>query len=117
MPADKARKLAKILGVTDPATLSSGYAAVAEHEPGNVAVLPKQDGAQGPLRPDLVIARLENDVDALRYAVAALVSTMTIHRPAEAADAARVLRRSVPARFRESGLIPELAATLERALK
>lgn len=115
VPADKAGKLAKLLGVKDPTEISPGYASTLAIHEDSVAYLPQL--ADKPLRADLVIARLENDIDALRYAVAALVSTMTIHRPAEAADAARALRRMVPARFRESGLVHELASILERAGK
>lgn len=111
---DKAGKLAKLLGV-DPSSISPGFASVLAIQDDSVARLPQLNDK--PLRSDLVIARLENDIDALRYAVAALVSTMTIHRPAEAADAARALRRMVPARFRESGLVHELATILERAGK
>lgn len=115
VPADKARPLAKLLGVKDPGLLSAAFnLTMAVHDEG-VAYLPAlKDRA---MRPDLVIARLENDIDALRYTVAALVATMTVHRPAEAADAARALRRMVPARFRESGLVHELASILERAEK
>lgn len=74
-------------------------------------------GQQPELRPELVIARLQNDVDSLRYAVAALVATMTVHRPAEAADAAKALRKQLPAKFRDQGFAHELASILERAGK
>lgn len=114
VPADKARKLAKVLGVEDPRLLSAAYASVAEHEPG--AVVPLRVGEPAaPLRQDLVNARLQNDVDALRYVASALVATMVIHRPAEASEVAKAVRRTVPAKFRDQGFVHELLEVLDRA--
>lgn len=116
VPADKARRLGELLGIA-PERISASFASVAEHEPGNVVPLRKGAESEQPLRPDLVIARLQNDVDALRYALAALVSVMTVHRPAEAEAAAKAIRRAVPAKFRDQGFVHELVAVLDRAPK
>lgn len=74
-------------------------------------------GQQPELRPELVIARLQNDIDALRYAVSAVISVMAVYRPIEAADAAKAIRKSVPAKFRDQGFAHELASVLEMAGK
>lgn len=116
VPAGKARKVAEFLGIKDPSKISAGYGVVAENEGSNVLPLRRPEGEHA-LRPDLVIARLQNDVDALRYALAALVAVMTVHRPAEAADAVKAIRRSVPAKFRDQGFVHELTAVLDRASK
>lgn len=70
-----------------------------------------------PLRYELVISRLENDIDALRYAVAALVTSMVVNRPAEALDAAETIRQAVPSKFRDQGFLHELLLVLEKASK
>jgi len=77
-------------------------------------------GEQGPTAMDerdreLVIARLENDVHALNLALGTLVAVMVQHRPREAEDAAGLIRRQVPSRFRDKGLIHELLTALERS--
>lgn len=115
VPAGKARKLAEVLGVKDPKRISAAFAEVAENERSNV--VPLRQVSDQPLRPELVIARLQNDVDALRYGMAALVATMTFHRPSEAEAAAKAIRRNVPAKFRDQGFLAELLAVLDRAPK
>lgn len=74
-------------------------------------------GKEAELRPELVIARLQNDVDSLRYVLAAMVATMTVHRPTEASDVAKALRNRIPSKFRDQGFAHELASVLERAAR
>lgn len=64
-------------------------------------------------RQSIKIAHLENDIHALNIALGALVATMVVHRPAEAAEAAAAFRKAVPREFADKGLIPELIAVLE----
>lgn len=58
---------------------------------------------------------VDTELQSLRYAVASLASVMIIHRPIEAMDAARAIRRKVPARFQRQGFLHELLAVLEIA--
>jgi len=111
VPPDKAPKLAQMLDVS-PEAISEKYARVAQNDFGNVVPLRRGD-EQDVRRTDLAINRVENDVDALRYALAGLVSVMVIHRPAEAADAATAIRRSVPKKFLERGFVYELLQVLD----
>jgi len=113
VPVDKAVRLAKYVGAT-PEQISAKYAEYSDSpDMGNVVPLRATKEKEG-LRPDLVIARLENDVDALRYAMSALVSAMVIHRPAEAADVAKVVRKHVPAKFVSHGFVAELLRALDK---
>lgn len=112
VPPDKAPKLGKLLDIA-PERISAKYAQVAEADVGNVAPLHKSwPSGEDERRPDLVIARLENDVDSLRYALAAMVSVMAIHRPAEGADVAKAIRKHVPAKFVKQGYLAELLKAL-----
>lgn len=108
VPADKAVQLGRLLGV-DPRAISASYADVVTQD-GALALAPP---AEESLRPDLVIRRLENDIDSLRIALASLVSAMRVHRPAEARDVAKVLRKQAPAKFVRQGYIRELLEALE----
>lgn len=116
VPANKAVRLGEIVSA-DPRRISTAYADVHQHEPGNVVPISAPSSGDEARRPDLVIARLENDVTALNYALAALIATMTAHRPAEARDAASTIRKAVPAKFRDKGLLHELLQTMDRAGK
>jgi len=116
VPADKAPKLARLLGVADPGSISAKYAQVSEADSGNVVPIRKEgSSSDDDRRDDLKIARLENDVDSLRYALAALVSVMAVHRPAEGADVAKALRKHVPAKFVKQGYVAELLKALDRS--
>lgn len=113
VPPDKALRLANYVGA-EPGQISAKYAQYAQSEDmGNVVPM-RATKDQGDLRPDLVIARLENDVDALRYAMAAMVAAMTVHRPAEGAAVAKALRGHVPAKFVNHGFVAELLRALEK---
>lgn len=79
---------------------------------GKVSTLPEAE-----LRPELVAARQDNDVDALRFAVSALVSTMISHRPAEALAFAEALKSATPAKWHRQGYTAILLAELDRAPK
>lgn len=109
---EHAGKLAKMIGV-DPSKICAQYAQLEADEHSNVMPL-RQTREAEQRRPDLVIARLENDVDSLRYALAAVVSVMAVHRPAEGADVAKALRKHVPSKYWKQGYIAELLKALDR---
>ena len=111
VPAEKAKRLGDYLEV-DPAKISAKFA---QHwdTSGNVVPL-RQASSEEKLRPDLVIARLENDIDSLRYGMAAMIAAMTVHRPAEAADVAKTIRKSVPQKFVRQGYLHELLQVLDK---
>lgn len=111
VPAEKAQRLGDFLDV-EPAKISAKFA---QHwdTPGNVVPLRKEAGV-APMRQDLVIARLENDIDSLRFAMAAMVAAMTVHRPAEAAAVAKTIRKSVPQKFVRQGYLHELLQALDK---
>ena len=110
--ADRAPKLAAILGL-DPKQISADYRDV-ESAQGNVIPMRKAEQPMDTRETSLAIARLENDMHALNLAIAALVTVMVSHRPAEAADVMAMIRRRVPAKFRDKGLLGELLAALEK---
>jgi len=115
VPPDKAPRLGKLLDI-DPVKISAKYAQISEADTGNVVPLHKhRPSGDDERRPDLVIARLENDVDSLRYALAALVTVMAVHRPAEGADVAKAIRKHVPAKFVKQGYLAELLKALGAA--
>lgn len=115
VPWEKAERLAALLGV-QPKQISAKYAqlAAARVAAGNVVQLPVKDGEPSGMRQDLVISRLQNDVDSLRYALSALVAVMASHRPAEGADVARTIRKHVPAKFVNQGFVLELLKALDK---
>lgn len=115
VPADKATRLAKLLGL-DPRQISAAFRGVSDSSEGNVVPL-RRDQPLDPRSQELVIARLENDVHALNIAVGTLAAVMVSHRPAEALDAVAALRRRVPAKFQDRGFVHELIALLDKAAK
>jgi hypothetical protein len=105
-----------MLGLQDPGLISKAWrdahrAGVGQAVP---VPLPEEEDAR---RPELVVARLENDVHALSLALATIVSVMVVHRPAEAADAAEAMRKAIPRKWRDKGLIAELLTSLDLAPK
>jgi transcriptional regulator with XRE-family HTH domain len=116
VPAANARKLGDLLQI-NPDKISADYAEIAQQDgSGNVFSIRKGDsGAE--VRPDLAQRRLENDIDAMRFALAAMTTVMVGHRPAEATAFAKRLRGSVPARFLERGFLYELLSALDGAPK
>lgn len=114
VPASKAVKLASLVGA-NPAEISAAYREVLQQSQGNVAPLPVATGARDERELGLVLARLENDVHALNLALGALTAVMVRHRPAEAAEAAQAIRRRVPAKYRDRGLLHELLSMLDKA--
>lgn len=114
VPATKAGKLAALLSV-EPDRICAAYAEISKTR-GNVVPIREDDGSDQ-RRPDLAIRRLENDVDALRYAIAGIVSVSVIHRPAEALSAAAAIRKSVPKKYLERGFVYELLLTLDAAAR
>lgn len=113
VPAGKAVKLASLVGA-NPAEISAAYREVQQSAGGNVIPQPARTGARDERDSGLVIARLENDVHALSLALGALTAVMIRHRPAEAADVAQAMRRKIPAKFRDRGLIHELLVMLDK---
>lgn len=95
-----------------PEQISEAYAEFQASASNVVPITKGRDGDQR--RHDLVIARLENDVDSLRYALGAMVAVMTSHRPAEGVDVAKALRKHVPPKFVQQGYIAELLKVLEK---
>lgn len=108
-------KAAKALGVSD-LWLAEGKGPMRLDVPQDTTsnVVPIRNELNFPA-PDLQIARLENDIHALNLAIGSLVSVMVNHRPAEAGDVAGALRRQVPEKFRDQGLLSELLAVLDKA--
>ncbi len=106
VPVAHAEQLATLLDVK-PESVCAAYAKLVAN---GSAISVRAD-----VRPDLEISRLQNDVHALNIALGALVVTMVKHRPAEARDVAQDLRRTVPKKFQDSGLLRVLLSTLDRA--
>lgn len=109
VPARRALKLASILGIDDPGEISLDYRALAARMAANPSAVSE-------IRPDLEISRLQNDIDALRGALAVMAAVMVAHRPAEGAAYARALRKHVPAKFVRQGFVHELIETLEQGV-
>lgn len=114
VPANKAVKLASLVGA-NPAEISAAYREVQQSVGGNVVPVPAQTGARDERDMGLVIARLENDVHALSLALGALAAVMVRHRPAEAADVAQAMRKRIPVKYRDGGLIRELLVMLDKS--
>lgn len=114
VPPDKAVKLGGYVGVA-PEAISAKYAATLSAQAEGNVVPHISESIDDPRRQDLIIRRLENDVDSLRFALGAAVSVMAIHRPTEASAFAKTLRKSVPAKFVQQGYIAELLRALEKA--
>lgn len=115
VPATKAKRLGELLNVA-PDRICAKFAEISEQHSSNVVPLRRDDGTDQ-RRPDLALRRVENDVDALRYALAGVVAVTVIHRPAEAVAVAAAIRRSVPKKFQERGFVQELLITLDAAAK
>lgn len=111
---EKAARAAQVLGIDDPASISPGYAESLSHAIGALALKPARDGADA-APTDLAIARLQNDVHALSLALGAFTAVMVAHRPAEAQAVSAAVRRKIPAKWKDQGLIRELLAVLDKA--
>ncbi|MFN7782269.1 MAG: helix-turn-helix domain-containing protein [Lysobacterales bacterium] len=109
-----AKALADMLGIEDPGQISKPWRDAQMIGVGQALpkLAPEEEDAR---RPELVIARLENDVHALSLALATIVSVMVVHRPAEAADAAEAMRKQIPRKWRDKGLLAEILQTLDLA--
>lgn len=101
IPADRARAVA---------------AALEEIDPGKISVEFRELTAQGgDIRtPALIVNQLENDVDALRYAVGVMATVFAMKRPDEGAEFADAIRATVPQKFLERGIIFELLEMFDR---
>jgi transcriptional regulator with XRE-family HTH domain len=111
-----AKAVADMLGIEDPGQISKPWRDAQVVGVGQAVpkLSPEEEDAR---RPDLVIARLENDVHALNMLLGALVSVMVVHRPAEAQAAAAAIRKSIPRKWRDKGLFAEVLQTLDLAPK
>lgn len=112
---EKAAILAQVLGIDDPAMISPGYTETVAQAVGTNALKLKPDTRSQEAPADLAIARLQNDVHALSLALGAFTAVMVAHRPAEAKAAAAAIRRNVPGKFRDQGLIRELLSVLDQS--
>jgi len=112
VPPERAAALARALGIENPADISPGYAEITSTH-GTLAVATRP-GPSGNTQMDLAIANLQNEVHAMALALGAITAVMVAHRPTEARDVAAALRRNVPAKYREVGLIHELVQVLEK---
>lgn len=113
IPAAHAPALGAYLSIA-PEAISLSYRKIQQKAAavsGGVGLVASADPA---IDQELMIARLQNDVTALNYALGAIIATMTFHRPAEARDAAAAIRRSAPAKFRDHGLLKQLLATMDK---
>jgi transcriptional regulator with XRE-family HTH domain len=115
VPPEKAVLLADALRLGDPGLICKKWQRYQDAQPtGNV--VPLRD-PEAPLRPELVIARLENDVQAMTYAINSLFATMIFHRPAEAQAVAAAIRKTTPPKYRDVGFVAGLLRTLDKASK
>jgi hypothetical protein len=114
VPATKAVRLAALLDI-EPQAICAKFAEIAGVG-GNV--VPLRDVSDEDIRrPALALRRVENDVDALRYALASIVVATVTHRPAEALAVAASIRRSVPKKYQDRGFVQELLVTLDAAAR
>jgi DNA-binding transcriptional regulator YdaS (Cro superfamily) len=115
VPADKAAPLAKLIALS-PQEVSAAYRQVQQSQEGNMLARRAHSESE-PMSSDEAIRRLDRELHAVHLAIGALASVMVVHRPAEAAEAASALRRRVPAKLRESGLVHELIELLDKSGK
>lgn len=111
VPAHHAPRVASFIDLQNPGLISAEYAQVRTAQAGNAAV----DFATHGTTDDLSVRRLENAVDSLRYAVSSLITVMVIHRPTEAREAAKAIRKHVPPKFARTGFLAELLQALDKA--
>lgn len=113
---EKAAKVAQVLGIDDPGMISPGYAESLANAIGANALALKPSRSGPDAAPtDLAIARLQNDVHALSLALGAFTAVMVAHRPAEAQAVSAAVRRKIPAKWKDQGLIRELLEVLDKA--
>lgn len=110
IPAKNAQAVALALG-TKPELISTAYAEMPSSN-GNLALDIAVTQDEKP-RLDLTINRLENGIDSLRLALGVMAGVMLAHRPAEAADVARSLRKNLKGKFVNQGFVKELLEVLE----
>lgn len=109
---EKAILLAKLLDVP-PAAISASMRGIQLASSGGAEPEPMPEGEHHDQAQQ--IFTLQNDIHALNMALGALLAVMAVHRPPEASDLAGALRRQIPAKFRDRGLIRELLALLDKA--
>lgn len=99
IPAQKAQSVADAVEEIDPGRLSVEY-----------RDLTKSESIRTPA---LTINQLENDVDALRHALAALAGVFVSHQPQAAAEVAAAVRAKVPARFHSGGWLADFLDAMD----
>lgn len=109
VPIEKVSVVAEYVGVK-PEAISDRYGALATQ------IVP-QDDARQTMPIDLTINRLENGMDAMRLAVGILAGVMARHRPIEASDAARTIRKQLSGRYLNQGFVKELLEVLDASAK
>jgi transcriptional regulator with XRE-family HTH domain len=105
VPMEKAVPLAEILGER-PEDISRKY----RETMARFGLFDAEQQPQAPKPSDL-----EDDFDAMSLFLGALVAVMVEHRPAEARALATVVKRQVPKKYRNKGLIRDLLAGLDRS--
>ena len=103
-------KLLDIPAVAISATLRSILIAIGEQAVPTAVNEDKREHAKR-------ILNLENEIQALNLSLGSMLAVMVEHRTAEATDLADSLRRHVPAKLRERGLVQELLKQLDKAPK
>lgn len=111
VPARHAPRVAAFVDVQNPGLISAEYGQVRAAQAGNAVAELATPGVPD----DFSVRRLENAVDSLRNAVSAFATVMVIHRPTEARDVAKLIRRHVPPKLSRSGFLAELLQALDKA--
>lgn len=106
VPADRAADLARVLDIADPGELSIAFRKL------------QAQGVREPMAtygtPPDVLAELRRELDAMKAMVVSMLTTAATHRPIEASDVARRIRRHVhPALIREP-VVAETLKTIDR---
>lgn len=115
LPADKAPTFARVVRYEgDVGSLSAAYRSVYAAQGAGGAV--QHAERTGDLRDlGLIVSRLENDIRALNLAIGVFAAVMVEHRPTEASDVASAIRRLMPPKFRDKGLLGQLLEALDAA--
>lgn len=109
VPVEKVSLVAEFVGIK-PEVISNRYQAIATQ------IVPLED-VRKDIPTDLAINRLENGLDAMRLAVGILAGVMVRHRPVEAADAARTIRKQLSGKYLNQGFVKELLEVLDASAK
>ena len=104
VPPEKAQAVSDLLGIKAE-TISPRFAAIYTQAVPDIAANGEPSA--------LTINRLENGIDAMRLALGVMAGVMLRHRPVEAADVAKTIRKKLPGKFVNQGFVKELLEVLE----